>query len=165
MTDLESNELTIATDGSCLDFTHTGWAYYAEDGRSAYGGHLDGTNNIGELLAVFNVFLDFPDTPLVIQSDSAYTIGASVTWVDNWAANGWKNSKKEIVANLDIIQQIYGLTRDRIARDVPFRFQKVKAHLTDLSVWPLNVRADELAGLASARAANGLTEIVRTDKD
>lgn len=154
--------ITVATDGSCLTNPDgpTGWAFYAEDGEYGYGGLEEGTNNIGELLAVQRVLEHYPSTPLVIQADSAYTIGCASTWAAGWARNGWKNSKKEPVANLGIVQDIYALMQARAANDVPVHFQKVKAHLKDVTIWPLNVKVDELAGIASQRAKHGVTEPV-----
>lgn len=155
--------IVVGTDGSCVSNPGpTGWAYVADDGTSACGGLLQGTNNIGELLAVENALRDFADRPLVIQADSSYTIGCSTTWASGWARNGWKNSKKEIVANVEIVQAIYALMQARRDQGTPVHFQKVKAHLTDLSVWPLNVAADALAGQASARAARGDITEART---
>jgi ribonuclease HI len=155
--------IVVGTDGSCVSNPGpTGWAYVADDGTSACGGLLQGTNNIGELLAVENALRDFADRPLVIQADSAYTIGCSTTWAAGWARNGWRNSKKEVVANVEIVQSIHALMQARRDRDAAVYFQKVKAHLTDLSVWPLNVAADRLAGLASARAAQGDVAAQRT---
>jgi ribonuclease HI len=155
--------VVVGTDGSCVTNPGpTGWAYVADDGTSACGGLATGTNNIGELLAVENALRDFADRPLVVQADSAYTIGCSTTWATGWARNGWRNSKKEIVANVEIVQAIHALMQARRDGDAPVHFQKVKAHLTDRTVWPLNVAADELAGQASARAARGDVAELRT---
>lgn len=155
--------LVVGTDGSCVSNPGpTGWAYVADDGTSACGGLLAGTNNIGELLAVLNALRDFADRPLVIQADSSYTIGCSTTWAAGWARNGWRNSKREVVANVEIVQGIHALMQARRDAGAPVFFQKVKAHLIDRTVWPLNVAADELAGGASARAARGDVAEVRT---
>jgi len=162
-------ELTVAVDGSChLNTTAgenspTGWAWFAEDGRFAYAGVVDGTNNVGELLAILNVLIEFPDTALVIQADSAYAIGCASTWAEGWSKKGWLNSKKEVVANLEIVKSIFALMQARKREGVPVRFQKVKAHLADTTIWPLNAAVDELAGLASERAKVGLVDVVRND--
>jgi ribonuclease HI len=42
-----------------------------------------------------------------IYSDSAYCLGALTSWIYTWSKNGWINSKKETVKNLDIIKSIY----------------------------------------------------------
>lgn len=155
--------IVVGTDGSSVrNPGPTGWAYVADDGTSACGGLVEGTNNIGELLAVENALRDFAGRPLVLQADSAYTIGCSTTWAAGWARNGWRNSKKEVVANVEIVRAIYALMQERRDSRTPVFFQKVKAHLTDRTVWPLNVAADELAGQASARAARGDVAELRT---
>lgn len=164
-----TNELTVAVDGSCHlntmegEKSPTGWAWFAEDGRFAYAGVEDGTNNVGELLAILNVLAEFPDTPLVIQADSAYAIGCASIWAEGWSRKGWINSKKEVVANLEIVKSIFALMQARKRDGVPVRFQKVKAHLADTTIWPLNAAVDELAGLASERAKVGLVAMVRND--
>lgn len=142
--------LTIGTDGSCLRNPNgpTGWAYVCDDGRYGAGGRAAGTNQIGELMAILTVLRDFADQPLRIESDSAYAIGCASTWKPGWQRAGYLR-KSGPIANLDIIREIH----DRLdSRSAEVRFVKVKAHLRDESVHPLNVRADELAGRA-ARAA------------
>ncbi len=152
---MSSQSLVFGTDGSCLRNPDgpTGWAYYAQDGRYSFGGRAVGTNQIGELLAILAVLRDFPDQPLEIQSDSAYAIGCSSTWKAGWQRAGYVR-KTGPIANLDIIVSIHELLDTRRA---PVVFVKVKAHLRDETVHPLNVRADELAGRGAraAQAARG----------
>ncbi|WP_157695236.1 ribonuclease H family protein [Nakamurella panacisegetis] len=147
--------LTFGTDGSCLRNPDgpTGWAYICDNGNYAYGGRASGTNQIGELMAILTVLRDHPHQPLEIQSDSAYAIGCSSTWKPGWQRAGYVR-KTGPIANLDIIREIHQLLDGRGA---PVRFVKVKAHLRDESVHPLNVRADELAGRGArgAQAARG----------
>lgn len=142
--------LTFGTDGSCLKNPDgpTGWAYIRQDGAYSYGGCSSGTNQIGELMAILTVLRDHPDQPVEIQSDSAYAIGCSSTWKVAWQRAGYVR-KTGPIANLGIIREIHHLIDSRRAA---VRFVKVKAHLRDETVHPLNVRADELAG-RGARAA------------
>ena len=142
--------LTVGTDGSCLRNPNgpTGWAYVCDDGRYGCGGRTVGTNQIGELMAILTVLRDFVDQPLEIQSDSAYAIGCASTWKTGWQRAGYVR-KTGPIANLDIIREIHHRLDSRSSE---VRFVKVKAHLSDETVHPLNVRADELAGRA-ARAA------------
>jgi len=142
--------LTFGTDGSCLRNPDgpTGWAYICQDGAYSFGGRPAGTNQIGELMAILTVLRDYPTQPVEIQSDSAYAIGCSSTWKSSWQRAGYVR-KTGPIANLAIIREIHQLIDDRGA---PVRFVKVKAHLRDETVHPLNVRADELAG-RGARAA------------
>ena len=147
---MTSGTLTVGTDGSCLRNPNgpTGWAYICDDGRYCCGGRTAGTNQIGELMAILTVLRDFAREPLQIQSDSAYAIGCASTWKPGWQCAGYVR-KTGPIANLDIIREIHHRLD---CRDAEVRFVKVKAHLTDETVHPLNVRADELAGRA-ARAA------------
>lgn len=148
---MTSGILSVGTDGSCLRNPNgpTGWAYICDDGRYSCGGRVAGTNQIGELMAILAVLRDFTREPLQIQSDSAYAIGCASTWKPGWQRAGYVR-KTGPIANLDIIREIH----QRLdSRDAEVRFVKVKAHLSDETVHPLNVRADELAGRA-ARAAS-----------
>lgn len=145
--------LTFGTDGSCLRNPDgpTGWAYICSDGVYSFGGRPAGTNQLAELMAILTVLRDYPDRPIEIQSDSAYAIGCSSTWKSGWQRAGYIR-KTGPIANLGIIREIHQLIDTRGA---PVRFVKVKAHLRDEAVHPLNVRADELAG-RGARAAQAV---------
>ena len=155
---MTSRILTVGTDGSCLRNPNgaTGWAYICDDGRYGCGGRLVGTNQIGELMAILTVLRDFADHPLRIESDSAYAIGCASTWKVGWQRAGYVR-KTGPLANLDIIREIHDRL-DLRAEDV--RFVKVKAHLRDESVHPLNVRADELAARAARAAQDGAGDFV-----
>lgn len=145
-----TDTMLVACDGSCLKNPNgpTGWAWAAEDGSYAHGGLPSGTNNIGELLAVINTLTDWSSHHLTIQIDSQYAMNASTKWVQGWKKKGWKNSKGETIANIDLIQQIDELMRDRAARRLRTDFVWVKGHRTD-NAYPLNTLADELAGVAA----------------
>lgn len=152
-----NGRLTFGTDGSCLRNPDgpTGWAYVCQDGWYSFGGRPAGTNQVGELMAVLTVLRDFPEAPLEIQSDSAYAIGCSSTWKVGWQRAGYVR-KSGPVANLDIIIEIHRLLD---ARTASVQFVKVKAHLQDQTVHPLNVRADELAGRGARAAQLALAEV------
>lgn len=69
------------------------------------------TNNREELkgllycLAAADTY--YPDERCLVYSDSAYVVNMCNEWIWTWAKNGWKNSKKQTVENLDLVQQIY----------------------------------------------------------
>lgn len=69
------------------------------------------TNNREELKALIACFdyADemFPNEFCTIYSDSAYVVNMVNDWIWKWAANGWKNSKKQTVENLDLVQEIF----------------------------------------------------------
>jgi ribonuclease HI len=149
--------LTFGTDGSCLRNPDgpTGWAYICDDGTFTYGGRPSGTNQIGELMAILTVLRHHPDQRLEIQSDSAYAIGCSSTWKVGWQRAGYVR-KTGPIANLDIIKEIHALLDSRAGT---VTFVKVKAHLRDESVHPLNVRADDLAGRGARAAQEARCEV------
>lgn len=71
------------------------------------------TNNKMELLALYYAIASYgteeewmcPE----IYSDSQYAINCITVWSKTWAQNGWKNSKGDLVENLDIISAILKL--------------------------------------------------------
>lgn len=88
------------------------------------------TNNREELKAILHAFehsqLMFPPTEkIVIYSDSAYCVNMLNNWIYTWARNGWKNSKKQTVENIDLVQELYKYTNKEF-----FNCQvvKVKGH-------------------------------------
>ena len=74
------------------------------------------TNNRMELKAMICAFQyaeDHPEDYFIIYSDSAYVVNSVNSWIRGWAANGWKNSKKQTVENLDLMQELHSyLIRD-----------------------------------------------------
>ena len=69
------------------------------------------TNNREELKALLCAlnYADehFPNEECIIYSDSAYVVNSCNDWIYRWAMNGWKNSKKQTVENLDLMQEIW----------------------------------------------------------
>lgn len=69
------------------------------------------TNNREELKALLYCLeiIDekYPKDNCIIYSDSAYVVNMFNDWIHTWAQNGWKNSKKQTVENLDLVQEIY----------------------------------------------------------
>ncbi len=49
----------------------------------------------------------YPDERCVIYSDSAYVVNMVNSWIHSWSNNGWKNSKKQTVENLDLVLEIW----------------------------------------------------------
>ena len=60
------------------------------------------------------------------------------TWIYSWAANNWKNSKKQTVENLDLVQKIYNLLQEFFVKP---DIQKCEGHMGELG----NELADALA--------------------
>ena len=100
------------------------------------------TNNREELKAMIyclsSALRDYPDEECIIYSDSAYVVNMCNTWIYTWAANNWKNSKKQTVENLDLVKTIYDLLqRFFVKPDI----EKCEGHMGELG----NELADALA--------------------
>ena len=68
------------------------------------------TNNQMELKAIRHVLklaAAHPEEGYIIYSDSAYAVNSINDWIRGWAANGWVNSRKVTVENVDLMQEIY----------------------------------------------------------
>ena len=71
----------------------------------------DVTNNRMELLGLLHA-LDYvedyyPEEEVIIYSDSAYVVNSCNSWMENWARNGWLNSKKQTVENVDLMKALW----------------------------------------------------------
>ena len=103
------------------------------------GGATNGTNQIGELCAVLQALRTHPGPePLTIETDSQYAINCSTTWVKGWKRNGWRNSQKKPVKNVELIKAI---DEEIARRPGPVRFVWVKGHAGNAG----NELVDELA--------------------
>ena len=141
--------ITVYTDGACSGNPGPGgWAWaVAPDGEpQASGGELSTTNQRMELRAVLEALQALGGDPVAIEvvSDSTYVVNCFRDgWWVRWEKNGWKNSKKQPVANADLWKPIVDLVR---GADVRFRW--VKGHGDDA----LNDLVDRLAVAAIPRA-------------
>ncbi len=105
------------------------------------GGEPRTTNQRMELLAVLEALRSLgvgsEAGPIEVVSDSTYVVNCfRDRWWVKWQRNGWKNSKKEPVANTDIWKPLVDLVN---SGDVRFRW--VKGHSGD----PMNDLVDQLA--------------------
>ena len=133
----------IYTDGACSGNPGPGgWGavlMYAEQVKEICGGEPNTTNQRMEIKAVIEALkaLKVSDWEVTVYSDSAYVVNAfNQNWIDNWQRNGWRNSKKDAVANQDLWQELISLIgKNRV------RFEKVKGHAGN--EW--NERCDQLA--------------------
>ena len=152
MTSIE--RYTVATDGACKGNPGpTGWAWVGEDGQWSAGSMLQGTNNIGELLAVLGAIRDNPDVVhLHVQADSRYAIDTYTKWMDGHKARGWRTSAKAPVKNVEILEALIAARDARRAAGMPdVEFEHVRGHRGHR----LNEWADERATRAAAHAAEG----------
>lgn len=139
-------EIIIYTDGACSGNPGPGgWGavlLYQDSRKELSGFEEQTTNQRMELTAVMEALkaLKVTNWKVTVYSDSAYLVNAfKQNWLANWQRNGWKNSKKEPVANQDLWKQLIDLTGKNVV-DI----QKVKGH----DGVELNERCDELARAA-----------------
>lgn len=133
----------VYTDGACRGNPGPGgWGWVIPDGAWANGFDADTTNQRMELMAVLDALRTI-EGPVEVVSDSTYVVNCFRDgWWQGWLKRGWKNSKKEPVANRDIWEPLIELYRSR-ADDITFTW--VKGHAGD----EYNDIADRLAVEAS----------------
>ena len=141
-----------AVSGNGKDNAPGGWAYIIlKDGRLVSqnsGGEKGTTNQRMELTAALKACeeIDAMDgfATVKLYSDSAYLINCyKQNWWKNWRANGWKNSKKEPVANQDLWEKLIYFFMKAPGYD----FIKVKGHAGNT----YNEMVDDLAVAAKMR--------------
>lgn len=131
--------IIAAADGSALGNPGpAGWAWYVDDSCWAAGGWPHGTNNMGELTAVLELFRATAhlDEELLVQCDSQYVINALTKWMPNWKRKGWRKADGSPVLNLELMQALDAALQGR-----RFRFEWVRGHVGH----PMNEAADERA--------------------
>lgn len=136
-------ETVIYTDGACKGNPGPGgWAWAIPDGGWSSGYEEDTTNQRMEITAAYRAVSDNPGR-LRIVSDSTYVVNCFRDgWWKGWRTRGWKNSRKEPVANRDLWEPFVDLVEQR---DVTFEW--VKGHSGD----PMNELVDSLAVAAVER--------------
>lgn len=145
---------TLATDGACSGNPGpTGWAWVGEDGQWAAGALPQGTNNIGELLALLNAIRDHRGVhELVVQADSKYAIDTYRSWMDGHARRGWKTSTGAPTKNVDILKELIAERDARRDHGLP---DVVLEHVRGHAGHRLNSWADERAVRGASHGAKG----------
>lgn len=136
----------IFSDGACSGNPGPGgWGTLLRCGdhvRELSGFDPQTTNNRMELLGAI-AGLEALKRPCLVHltTDSQYVCKGITEWIHSWRKKGWKNSKKEEVANRDLWERLLKLT-DR---------HKVEWHwVRGHAGHPENERCDELARQAIA---------------
>ena len=139
-----TQEIIAAADGSALGNPGpAGWAWYIDDDHWASGGWAHGTNNMGELKAVLDLFeatASRPEAKLRVYCDSQYVINSLTKWMPGWKKKGWKKSDGKPVLNRDLLEAL-----DRALTGRDYEFIWVKGHAGH----ELNEKADSLANGAA----------------
>ncbi|WP_420450853.1 ribonuclease H family protein [Ilumatobacter sp.] len=142
------DRLEVFTDGACSGNPGPGgwgWAVAPDGEPRGSGGEERTTNQRMEMFAVVDALrsLGAHGTPIEVVSDSTYVVNCfRDEWWVRWERNGWRNSKKQPVANADLWRPLIDLVRDG---DVSFRW--VKGHSGDR----MNDLVDRLAVEATPR--------------
>lgn len=116
------------------------------------------TNNQGELkgllFALALATTQYKNEKVTIYSDSAYCVNMFNDWIHTWAGNGWKNSKKQTVENIELVQQLYTYA----SIEFPwFSVEKVKGHC--------GIIGNELADAAASNNKEKLEKLFLENKD
>jgi ribonuclease HI len=142
----------VYTDGACRGNPGPGgWAWAVDRETFASGHDPHTTNQRMELTAAAEAVATFSG-PLEIRSDSTYVVNCfNQGWWRGWHKRGWKNSKREAVANRDLWEPFIDTVLER--GDVTFTW--VKGHSGDA----MNDVADELAVKASFGEESGRSRV------
>ncbi|MDR1425757.1 MAG: ribonuclease HI [Rickettsiales bacterium] len=116
MTEILNKVVVIYTDGACSGNPGIGgWGavlIYGENTREIYGGSRNTTNNQMELTAAIKALEALKYRCRVeLYTDSQYIKRGMCEWLKVWETNGWKNSKKQVVANLELWQRLNSLVK------------------------------------------------------
>jgi ribonuclease HI len=136
----------VYTDGACSGNPGPGgwaWAVAPEGRPQGSGGETSTTNQRMEIRAVLEALRELAAAgePLEVVSDSTYVVNCfRDRWYERWERNGWRNAKRQPVANADLWRPLIELVR---GADVRFRW--VKGHSGD----PMNDLVDALAVAAT----------------
>ncbi|KAJ7269356.1 ribonuclease H-like domain-containing protein [Mycena haematopus] len=135
--DDESGWDVVYSDGACKGNGQLGsyagigvWWGEGDDRNIAERCPGDQTNNRAELIAILRVFetTEPSKKPLLIKTDSTYSIKCFTEWLPKWRQNGFLTSTKEPVKNLALIKYISAHLDDRARRGQKVRLQYVKGH-------------------------------------
>jgi len=136
-----SHKIIAYTDGACSGNPGPGgwgvWLRYGEHEKELCGGERTTTNQRMELQAAIEALkaLKKP-SEITIVTDSKYVLNGITEWIHGWKKKGWKNSKKDDVANRELWEAL-----DALNKVHKVTWQWVKGHSGDEG----NERADELA--------------------
>lgn len=156
-TDPERGATVAYTDGACRGNPGPGgWAWAVPGGRWESGFDPSTTNQRMEVTAAMRA-VESIEGAVHIVSDSTYVVNCfRDEWWRGWMARGWKNSKKEPVANRDLWEPFVELVQER---DITFSW--VKGHSGD----PMNDVVDQLAVAASQRGTGSSGDAPPTADD
>ena len=144
------NQIIAAADGSALGNPGpAGWAWYIDENHWAAGGWEHGTNNMGEIKAVLDLFeatAHRTESKLLIYCDSQYVINSLTQWMSGWKKRGWKKADGKPVQNRDLLEALDAASTGR-----DYEMVWVKGHTGH----ELNEAADSRANAAAQAFKEG----------
>lgn len=144
------NQIIAAADGSALGNPGpAGWAWYIDESHWAAGGWEHGTNNMGEIKAVLDLFeatAHRTESKLLIYCDSQYVINSLTQWMPGWKKRGWKKADGKPVQNRDLLEALDAASTGR-----DYEMVWVKGHTGH----ELNEAADSRANAAAQAFKEG----------
>ncbi|MBE7473147.1 MAG: hypothetical protein DPW09_36215 [Anaerolineae bacterium] len=141
----------IHTDGGCSPNPGEG-AYVAilqnGDRAACVRGYAPyATNQQMELAAAIAGLSALKSTkiPVQVYTDSQYVQAGASAWINGWRRNGWKNRQGELLANVELWQEL-----DQLMNRFVISWHKVDGH----AGVEFNIKADHLVG--DTRQARGI---------
>lgn len=119
--------VTVYTDGSQRANGDGGWAWWVSPAAFDSGAERFTTNQRMELWACVEAIGAFnPDVPLRIVSDSAYVVNCfHERWFDDWRTRGWRNARREPVANQALWEELLAQVESHRA---PIEWIHIRGH-------------------------------------
>ncbi|KAI0039602.1 ribonuclease H-like protein [Auriscalpium vulgare] len=121
-TQIDSDSDIVYSDGSCRgngqkgSYAGVGVWWGSDDPRNlAERCPGDQTNNRAELIAIIRILETTPHSsrPLVIKSDSRYSIDCVQKWLPGWKRKGWRTAGGTPVKNVQLIKYLAALLDER----------------------------------------------------
>ncbi|KAG1793915.1 ribonuclease H-like domain-containing protein [Suillus plorans] len=91
----------------------------------------DQTNNRAELIAIVRTLetAPFSQRPLMIKTDSMYSIQCFESWLPKWSANGFRTANGQSVKNAELIRYLAALLYAREQAGPKIVFKHVRGHV------------------------------------
>ncbi|KIK47662.1 hypothetical protein CY34DRAFT_212831 [Suillus luteus UH-Slu-Lm8-n1] len=91
----------------------------------------DQTNNRAELIAIVRALetTPFSQRPLMIKTDSKYSIQCVESWLPKWSANGFRTATGQSVKNAELIRYLAALLYARERAGPKVVFKHVRGHV------------------------------------
>lgn len=178
--------IKLFTDGSTLNNQgskkglsyggYGGYILFTNGDEQVYSEPLEGdkiTNQVSELYAfkhgleliIQKGLKDF----IYVYSDSMYLINIYTSWIKKWESDNWKKIDGNEIENLDLIKEIYLLTKQS---NLKIFYKHVKAHQIEPEkgtpehlLWYGNNKADELATYSATLSKERHLEKIELDKE